>query len=141
MWTATWALNTLIAKGKTEDWMVHMLGQAVGAYTNATHGMTLSAVSMSYYRHILPYGTAKLARYAVNVWGVDQSGKTEREVAEEGLCRMEAWMKKLGLVMNLTELGVTPDMIDGIASATLIMDGGYKVLTSDEIKEILKASL
>lgn len=141
MWTATWALNTLIAKGKTEDWMVHMLGQAVGAYTNATHGMTLSAVSMPYYRHILPYGTAKFARYAVNVWGVDQSSKTEREVAEEGLCRMEAWMKKLGLVMNLTELGVTPDMIDGIASATLVMDGGYKVLTSDEIKEILKASL
>lgn len=141
MWTATWALNTLIAKGKTEDWMVHMLGQAVGAYTNATHGMTLSAVSMPYYRHILPYGAAKFARYAVNVWGVDQSGKTEREVAEEGLCRMEAWMKKLGLVMNLTELGVTPDMIDGIASATLVMNGGYKVLTSDEIKEILKASL
>ena len=141
MWTATWALNTLIAKGKTEDWMVHMLGQAVGAYTNATHGMTLSAVSMPYYRHILPYGTAKFARYAVNVWNVDQSNKTEREVAEEGLCRMEAWMKKLGLVMNLTELGVTPDMIDGIASATLVMDGGYKVLTSDEIKEILKASL
>lgn len=141
MWTATWALNTLIAKGKTTDWMVHMLGQAVGAYTNATHGMTLSAVSMPYYRHILPYGTAKFARYAVNVWGVDQSSKTEREVAEEGLCRMEAWMKKLGLVMNLTELGVTPDMIDGIASATLVMDGGYKVLTSDEIKEILKASL
>lgn len=141
MWTATWALNTLIAKGKTEDWMVHMLGQAVGAYTNATHGMTLSAVSMPYYRHILPYGTAKFARYAVNVWGVDQSGKTEREVAEEGLCRMEAWMKKLGLVMNLTELGVTPDMIDGITSATLVMDGGYKVLSTDEIKEILKASL
>lgn len=141
MWTATWALNTLIAKGKTEDWMVHMLGQAVGAYTNATHGMTLSAVSMPYYRHILPYGAAKFARYAVNVWGVDQSGKTEREVAEEGLCRMETWMKKLGLVMNLTELGVTPNMIDGIASATLVMDGGYKVLTSDEIKEILRASL
>ena len=141
MWTATWALNTLIAKGKTEDWMVHMLGQAVGAYTNATHGMTLSAVSMPYYRHILPYGTAKFARYAVNVWDVDQSGKTEREVAEEGLCRMEAWMKKLGLVMDLTELGVTPGMIDGIASATLVMDGGYKVLSADEIKEILKASL
>ncbi len=141
MWTATWAVNTLIAKGKTEDWMVHMLGQAVGAYTNATHGMTLSAVSMPYYRHILPCGTAKFARYAVNVWNVDQGEKTEREVAEEGLCRMEAWMKKLGLVMNLTELGVTPDMIDGITSATLVMNGGYKVLSTDEIKEILKASL
>ena len=140
MWTATWALNTLIAKGKSTDWMVHMLGQAVGAYTNATHGMTLSAVSMPYYRHILDHGTAKFARYAVNVWDVDPSGKTEREVAEEGLRRMEAWMRGLGLVMNLTELGANADMIDGIASATLVMDGGYKVLTADEIKDILRAS-
>ena len=141
MWTATWALNTLIAKGKSTDWMVHMLGQAVGAYTNATHGMTLAAVSLPYYRHILPYGTAKFARYAVNVWRVDPHDKTDRAVAEEGLARMEAWMRKLGLVMNLTELGATPDMIDGIASATFVMDGGYKVLTEAEIKEILRASL
>lgn len=141
MWTATWALNTLIAKGKSTDWMVHMLGQAVGAYTNATHGMTLAAVSLPYYRRILPYGTAKFARYAVNVWRVDPHNKTDRAVAEEGLARMEAWMRKLGLVMNLTELGATPDMIDGIAAATFVMDGGYKVLTEDEIKEILRASL
>ena len=60
MWTATWALNTLVAKGKSTDWMVHMLGQSVGAYTNATHGMTLAAVSLPYYRHIMPYGLAKL---------------------------------------------------------------------------------
>ena len=45
MWIATWALNTLIAKGKSTDWMVHMIGQSVGAYTDATHGMTLSAIS------------------------------------------------------------------------------------------------
>ena len=38
MWTATWALNTLVSRGKSTDWMVHMLGQAVGGYTNATHG-------------------------------------------------------------------------------------------------------
>lgn len=54
---------------------------------------------------------------------------------------MEAWMRKLGLVMELSTLGVTPDMIDGIADATFVMDGGYKVLTQDEIKKILKASL
>ena len=141
MWTATWALNTLTAKGKTTDWMVHMLGQAVGAYTNATHGMTLAAVTMPYYRYILPYGMAKFVRYAVNVWGVDKTGKTDEVVAEEGLKRMEEWMKNLGLVMNLTDLGVTNEMIDGIANATLVMNGGYKVLSKEEIKQILKASL
>ena len=141
MWTATWALNTLIAQGKTTDWEVHMLGQAVGAYTDATHGMTLAAVSMAYYRHILPYGLKKFARYAVNVWGVNAEGKSDEQVANEGLAAMEAWMNKIGLVMNLKDLGVTEDIIEGIADATLIMQGGYKVLTREEVVEILKASL
>lgn len=141
MWTATWALNTLVAKGKTTDWMVHMLGQAVGAYTDATHGMTLSAVSIPYYKYILPYGTAKFARFAVNVWGVNPAGKTEKQVALEGLDAMEKWMKKIGLVMNLTDLGATADMLDGIVKSTLVMDGGYKVLTESDIRAVLQASL
>lgn len=141
MWTATWALNTLIAKGKTTDWEVHMLGQAVGAHTDATHGMTLSAVSMAYYKLIMPYGLKKFLRYAVNVWGVNPAGKTYETIAEEGLAAMEAWMRRIGLVMNLTDLGVTEDMIDGIVKSTLIMEGGYKVLTQDEVREVLKNSL
>ena len=141
MWIATWALNTLVAKGKTTDWMVHMLGQAIGAYTDATHGMTLSAVTIPYYRFIMPYGLKKFVRYAINVWNVDPSGKTDEQTADEGLIAMQAWMNKIGLVMNMTQLGVTADMIDGITKSTLIMDGGYKVLNSDDIKAVLKASL
>lgn len=140
MWIATWALNTLVAKGKTTDWEVHMLGQAVGAHTDATHGMTLSAVSMPYYRYILPYGTAKFARYAVNVWDVDPVGKSEMQTAAEGLDKMEAWMKKLGLVMNITELGATESMLEGIVKSTRVMQGGYKVFDENDIRAVLKAS-
>ena len=140
MWTATWALNTLVAKGKTTDWMVHMLGQSVGAHTDATHGMTLAAVSMPYYRYILPYGTAKFARFAVNVWGVNPEGKTQSQIAYEGLEVMEAWMKKIGLVMNITELGAIEDMLDGMVKSTRIMDGGYKILSEADVRDILKAS-
>lgn len=141
MWIATWALNTLVAKGKATDWMVHMIGQSVGAYTNATHGMTLAAVSIPYYKHILPYGLPKFKRYAVNVWDVRSEGKSDLEVAEEGLLKMESWMRKLGLVMNIQDLGATEAMLDGITEGTFIMEGGYKVLTKEEIKQILKESM
>lgn len=141
MWTATWALNTLISRGKSTDWMVHMIGQAVGAYTDATHGMTLSAVSLPYYRYIMPYGISKFKRFAVEVWNVSTDGKTDEQIALEGLSEMENWMKELGLALNITELGANMDMIDGIADSTLIMNGGYKVLNRDEIVEILKKSL
>ena len=141
MWTATWALNTLIAKAKSTDWMVHMLGQAVGAYTNATHGMTLSAVSLPYYRHILDAGVKKFARFAVNVWGVNPEGKTEHQLAEESLKCLEAWMKEIGVVMNIRELGVTEDMYEGLADSTFILTGGYKTLTREEVIEIFKESM
>ena len=141
MWTATWALNTLLAQGKSTDWMVHMIGQAVGAFTDATHGMTLAAVSLPYYRHICPCGLEKFRRFAVNVWQVNPDGKTDEQVAAEGLQCMENWMREIGLVMNLRELGVTEDMLEGIADATFIMEGGYKVLSREEVVQILQESL
>ncbi len=141
MWTATWALNTLIAMGKTTDWEVHMLGQAIGAHTDATHGMTLSAVSLAYYRMIKPYGLKKFVRFAKNVWGVSPAGKTDETIAKEGLAAMESWMRRIGLVMNISDLGVTEDMLPGLVKSTLIMDGGYKVLTEEDILKIFKESM
>ena len=141
MWTATWALNTLVSKGKSTDWMVHMIGQSIGAYTDATHGMTLSAISMAYYRYIYKYGLQKFKRFAINVWNVNPDTKTDEEIALEGLLAMENWMKEIGLVMNITELGVTEDMIQDIANSTIILDGGYKKLNSEDIVKILKESM
>ena len=141
MWTATWALNTLIAMGKPTDWEVHMLGQAVGALTDATHGMTLSAVSLPYYRFIKPYGLKKFARFAVNVWGVEPDGKSDDAVADEGLAALEAWMREIGVAMNITELGATEEMVSKIADATFILTGGYKVLEREDVVKILRESL
>src|SRR5699024_1038554 len=108
---------------------------------NATHGMTLAAVSLPYYRHILPYGLPKFKRVAVNVWGVDPAGKSDEQVAEASLDAMEGWMRELGLVMSISELGATEDMLEGIADGTIILPGGYKVLEHDEIVDILKECL
>ena len=141
MWCATWALNTLIAKGKTTDWEVHMIGQAIGAYTDATHGMTLSAVSLPYYRHIMPYGLPKFVRFAKEVWDIRTEEMSEQEAAEAGLAAMESWMKEIGVVMSAKELGVTEDMLGGIADATFLLEGGYKTLTREEVVEIVRESI
>ena len=141
MWSATWALNTLIGEGKTQDWMVHMIGQAIGAYTDATHGMTLSGISVAYYRHIMKYGLKRFVRFAEVVWGVSADGKTDEQIASEGIDALAAWIKEIGAASEITSLGVTPDMLDGIADSTIIMTGGYKELGHAEIVEILRNSL
>ena len=141
MWIATWALNTLVAKGKSTDWEVHMIGQSVGAYTDATHGMTLAAVSLPYYETIMPYGLKKFKRFAVNVWGVEEKDGSDEDIAKEGLEKMKEWMKEIGLVLSVRELGVTEDMIGGIADGTFLLTGGYKTLSKDEVVEILVRSM
>ena len=141
MWTATWALNTLIAKGKSTDWEVHMIGQAVGAYTNATHGMTLSAVSIAYYKKIMQYAIDKFARFAVDVWGISPYGKSDEHLAILGIEALEDWIEEIGAVSSLKELGVDESMFEGIADATFLLEGGYKKLTREEVIEILKESM
>ena len=149
MWTATWALNTAFGMGKMQDWEVHNIGHAISAYTNATHGMTLSAVSIPYYTLIMPYGLPKFKRFALNVWNVNPFGKkdgaiyakNESEIAKEGLLMMSEWMKEIGLVMHISELGVTKDMIDDIIKATFINESGYKTLTKLDIEMILEKSM
>ena len=144
MWTATWALNTLIDRGKATDWMVHMLGQAVAAFTDATHGHTLAAVSGAYYRLLLDKSAdavAKFKRLAVTVWNVCPDGKDDAAVALEGLETMEKWMRELGLAMNITDCGAKPDQIEGMADACPICQGGYHILTRDEVVAVLKSSL
>ena len=141
MWTASWALNTLVEKGKATDWMVHSIGHSISAYTGATHGMTLAAVSLPYYRHILPYGLAKFKRYAINVWNVDTAGKSDMEIAENGLQEMECFMQEIGVVLHSSELGVREEMLESIADGVFILDGGYKTLNRKESIAILRESL
>ena len=141
MWSATWALNTLIGMGKSQDWMVHMIGHAVGAFTEATHGMTLSGVSEAYYRHIMKYALKRFARFAHVVWEIPTEGKSDEQLASEGIDALAAWIKEIGAASEITSLGVTEDMLDGIADATIILTGGYETLNHDEIVEILRKSL
>ena len=140
MWTATWALNTLVGKAKRQDWMVHMIGQAIGAVTDATHGMTLAAVSIPYYKYIMHSGLHQFVRFAKNVWNVCPEGKTDEEIALEGLAAMESWMDEIGVAKKASEVGVTPDNIEKVADAT-ILGGGFMQLTREDVVEILKRAL
>lgn len=141
MWDATWALNTLLGMGKTMDWMVHMLGQSAGGCTNATHGMILAAMSLPYYRFIMKSGLPKFVRFAKVAWNVEVDGKTDEQIAAEGLDRMESWMKEIGLVLHLKELGATEDMLDDLVNGTLILDGGYQVLKKEDIRKIFEEAM
>ena len=141
MWCATWGLNGVIGLGKEQDWQLHDLGQSISAFTNATHGMTLSALTMAYYRHVMPHGLHRFARFATEVWGIPREGKSDEQLAEEGLAALEAFMREIGVSLNITELGVTEDMLEDIAAVTPIEGRGYHTFDQAELVEVLRESL
>ena len=86
-------------------------------------------------------GLPKFVRFAQAVWNVDADGMSDEEIAAAGLERMKTWMQELGLVLHIKELGATEDMLDDLVNGTLILDGGYRVLTKDEIRDIFRQAM
>ena len=43
--------------------------------------------------------------------------------------------------MNISELGVTEDMLEELLTELFIMEGGYKTLNHNEILQVLKESM
>ena len=140
MWTATWALNYLLSCGKPGDWEVHMIGQAISGVTDATHGMTLSAVQMPYFRIIMPYAMDKFVRFAKNVWGLNPADyKSDEELALAGVEALASFIKEAGLPTTLRDIGFSEEdkkRLPEIAESCFISQGAYRKITHQEILKI-----
>jgi alcohol dehydrogenase YqhD (iron-dependent ADH family) len=137
MWCATLGLNSVTGLSKTQDWEVHNIEHQLGAYTDCPHGLGLAVISMPYYRFIYKEGLHKFVRFAQNIWNVKPEGKTQDEIALEGIACLENFAKELGIPLSLRELGATEDMLPKIAESSTL-GGGYKKITSEDILYILK---
>lgn len=126
VWASTWALNTLFSRGRSGDWMLHMLGQAIGAVTNANHGLTLSAISIPYYTDLSQNLSDKFKRFSLNVFN-----------DEDGIEYLAKCINDMGLVSNLSALGVSSNQIDAIVDSTIILDNGFREWNQENIKSFL----
>ena len=141
MWGATVALNTILGCGKTQDWEVHQIEHQIAAYYDVAHGMGLAAISASYFRLIYKSGLYKFRQYAVNVWSVDETNKTDEEIALEGIDCLEAFFREIGATTSLQELGIPDKSKFGeIADSCNLLTGGYRTLTHEDVRAILEAS-
>jgi len=80
-------------------------------------------------------------RRTTAVWDIVPIEKTDKEIALEGLTRMEAWMREQGLAMDITACGADSSQLEGMADACPINERGYVVLTREDGIEVLRQSL
>ena len=140
-WAAAMAENGILKLGKVTDFQAHMIEHQLGAFTNCNHGCGLAAIQPALYRHLAPSARNQYARLAENVFGVDgHADKTALEIATQGIEKLAAFIKEIGLPTTLTELLGTVDdaMLRKVADTAIVTKGCAKQLTPDEIYTILQ---
>ena len=137
MWCATMGLNKILAVSKRQDWEVHQIEHQVGAYCDCPHGIGLAIISVPYYRLQYRHGLHRFVRFAKNVWHVDAVGKSDEQVALEGIDCLSRFIDELGIPRQLRQVGCTEEMLPLIAESCNKI-GDYHVPTTDEVLGILK---
>jgi len=138
IWAAAMAENGILKIGKATDFQCHMLEHQLGAYTDCNHGQGLAVLHPVLYRHMMPEANHQFARLAVEVWGIDPTGKTEEELAEAFVEALADFIREIGLPTTFTEMNITEDTdYRAIADSTVLTGGCAKKFTREELLEVL----
>lgn len=138
MWDSSIAECGLLKLGKVTDFQAHQIEHQLGAYTDCNHGQGLAIIHPKLYRHIYKENISKFARFAVEVWKVDNTNLSDEEVAEKGIIELENFIREIELPTTLSQIGITDkEMLRKVADTSNITAGCCKKLSNDEIYEIL----
>lgn len=138
MWASAMGENSILKIGKITDFQAHQIEHQLGAYTDCNHGRGLAVIHPVLYRHIYLDGLSRFARFAAHVWDIDDSGKSETEMALAGIDALAAFIKEMGLPTTFREMGITDTQcFQAVADSTNVTAGCCKKLTHEEIYQIL----
>lgn len=140
MWAATLAHNDLVGTGRAGDWASHMIGMELSAIYDSTHGATLSAVTASWARYVMKHNPRRFIQFATRVWNVEYDYDSPERTAQEGIRRMEAFFREIGLPVSLRELKIPDQGRFGEMAAKYAERGAFgsiKKLDKDDVFNIL----
>ena len=104
MWSATNALNGLIACGVPQDWTTHMIGHELTALYGLDHAQTLAVVFPATLRRLRANKREKLVQYGKRIWNLNDPD--ENVLIGQAIERTEAFFRSLGVKTRLAEYGI-----------------------------------
>ena len=110
MWASSLAHNDLTGCGNDGgDFASHLIEHEMGGMFDVTHGAGLAAVWPSWARYVYKNDLPRFVRYAEKVMGVVKTdGMSDEEAAMKGIEAMEAFYHRIGMPINMKELGIDP---------------------------------
>lgn len=143
LYSGTIALNGTLQMGTRGDWASHNIEHAVSAVYDIPHAGGLAILFPQWMKHHQKLGERKLINLATRVWGVDPEGKTDQELAELGIQKLEEFWSSLGAPNRLADYDIDDSQLETIADKAMINGefGNFNKLNKEDVLAILKASL
>lgn len=143
LYCGTMALNGTLPVGVETDWATHSIEHAVSAVYDIPHGGGLAIIFPKWMRFVYRENVARFVRFAVEVWNVDPTGKTDDEVALEGIAATEAFFSRIGAPTRLADYKIDDQQLQLMAEKATPYGpiGNFKKLSSEDVAEILRMSL
>jgi len=142
MWAGTIAHNDLLSTGRIADWASHMIQHELSAINDVAHGAGLSVIFPAWMKYVLKSDVSRFVQFSVRVWNVEQSFDNPEKTAVEGIERMEAFFRSIGLPTRLGEIDIRESDYERIISNCKRFDGdsvgNYVKLSCGDIRRILE---
>lgn len=140
MWAGALAHNNLLSTGRVGDWASHALDHEISALFDLAHGAGLAILFPAWIRYNIKEDTARLARFAVKVWGVDGAFYDLEQAALEGVIRMENFYRSIGMPVRFADAGIDPARIPEMAKRVVKFGpiGFYRKLDEKDAEAIYR---
>ena len=125
MWAGMLAHNNTCGVGRVQDWSSHQMGHELSAFYDCAHGASLAVMMPAWMEYVLPHDVNRFARFAVNVMGCEMDFADPQRTAREGIARLRAFFKSLGLPTNLTEIGAKVEDIPAMVEHRAQRPNGF----------------
>ncbi|MGG3912365.1 iron-containing alcohol dehydrogenase [Rossellomorea vietnamensis] len=143
LYSGTIALNGMLQMGYNGDWASHNIEHAVSAVYDIPHAGGLAILFPNWMKHNLKVNPSRFAQMAERVFNVDPAGKSEEEVALEGIDKLREFWSSLGAPTRLADYDIDDSQIDLMADKAMVNGefGNFNKLNKDDVLAILRASL
>ncbi|MGI8381267.1 iron-containing alcohol dehydrogenase [Priestia megaterium] len=143
LYNGTIALNGTLQMGHQGDWATHNIEHAVSAVYDIPHAGGLAILFPNWMKHVMDENVDRFKQVAVRVFNVDTEGKTDKEVALEGVDKLREFWSSLGAPTRLADYDIGEDKLDLMADRAMAKGefGKFKKLNREDVLAILRASL
>lgn len=143
LYSGTIALNGILAMGARGDWASHNIEHAVSALYDIPHGGGLAIIHPNWMLHVLDENVKKFKQLAIRVFNVNPTGKTDQEIAIEGIEKLRVFWTSIGAPERLADYNIDDSKLELMADKAMARGeyGNFKKLNRKDTLEILKMSL